>query len=414
MNAAELISRKRDGGELSDAEIRWFIDEFTNDRLPDCQMAALAMAVFLRGMTTAETAALTSAMLESGIVLRWPAGGAPKVDKHSTGGIGDKVSLVLAPWLACCGVAVPMISGRGLGPTGGTLDKLEAIAGFRTDLSTSEIYELVQRVGCVITGASREIAPADRKLYALRDVTGTVPSIPLITASIMSKKLAEGLNALVLDVKYGSGAFMKTEARARELAASLVATGTHMGVATEAVLSDMNQPLGRKIGNALEVIEALEVLEGRGPGDVLELTRTLCMRALVLSRRVETAAAAERVLDQTLASGAARAKFQEMIEAQGGDLDKLVPPAPARDFTADRSGVLRTVDGEQIGYAVIELGGGRKQPADRIDHAVGLEMRVRIGDSVKAGDVLLSIHAEDDNPGLPAAQQRLRSALSIE
>ena len=269
MNASFLIAKKRDGGELSAEEIAWLVHGYVAGHVPDYQKAAWAMAVYLRGMTVAETAALTEAMLHSGRTLTWPAGGLPKVDKHSTGGIGDKVSLVLAPLLACCGVQVPMISGRGLGATGGTLDKLESIPGFRTDLSIDEMRRMLAEGGCFITGTTHDLVPADRKLYALRDVTGTVPSIPLITASIMSKKLAEGLDALVLDVKFGSGAFMKTLAEARQLAESLVATGKQMGVPTTALLTDMGQPLGRMAGNAVEVNETVTALQGNGPADLM-------------------------------------------------------------------------------------------------------------------------------------------------
>jgi pyrimidine-nucleoside phosphorylase len=283
MNVVHLISKKRDGGELADYEIGAIIDGYVRGDVHDYQMSAWAMAVFLRGMTVAETAALTEAMLQSGVTFQWPAGEAPKVDKHSTGGIGDKVSLPLAPLLACCGVHVPMISGRGLGATGGTLDKLEAIPGFRTNLSTEEMQAVCRRVGCVISGATADLVPADRKLYALRDVTGTVPSIPLITASIMSKKLAEGLDALVLDVKHGSGAFMKTLDQARELARSMVNTGHRMGVPTTALVTDMNQPLGRMAGNAVEVIESIDVLRGTGPADLVEVTLELGAELLVLA-----------------------------------------------------------------------------------------------------------------------------------
>src|SRR3954463_15089278 len=283
MNPVNIISKKRDGSELSADEIGSLISGYVRGDVPDYQMSAWAMAVYLRGMTVAETAALTEHMLYSGVTFKWPAEEAPKVDKHSTGGIGDKVSLPLAPLLACCGLAVPMISGRGLGATGGTLDKLESIPGFRTDLSLAEIAVITERVGCVITGASAEIAPADKKLYALRDVTATVPSIPLITASIMSKKLAESLDALVLDVKFGSGAFMKSLDDARALARSLVDTGKRMGVKTTALLTDMNQPLGRMAGNANEVNEAVATLQGRGPDDLWQCTRELGAELLVLS-----------------------------------------------------------------------------------------------------------------------------------
>ncbi|MCA9266492.1 MAG: thymidine phosphorylase, partial [Planctomycetales bacterium] len=275
LTPAEVIAKKRDGHELTTSEIHFLIDGFAKGSVPDYQMSAWAMAVFLRGMTTDETVTLTEEMLQSGVQLAWSTGDLPTVDKHSTGGIGDKVSLLLAPMLACCDLQVPMISGRGLGATGGTLDKLEAIPGFRTDLSIGEMQRICREVGCVISAATQQLVPADRKLYALRDVTATVASIPLITASIMSKKLAEGLTALVLDVKHGSGAFMKTEHQARALAASLVHVGQKMGVRTSALLTDMNQPLGRMVGNAIEVDEAVAGLQGTGPADLMEVTFAL-------------------------------------------------------------------------------------------------------------------------------------------
>ncbi len=283
MNPVEIIARKRDGHALSVGEIHHMIRGFAVGDVADAQMSALAMAILLNGMSTEETLDLTQAMLLSGQTLEWPNDGIPRVDKHSTGGIGDKISLILAPLLACCDLQVPMISGRGLGPTGGTLDKLESIPGFRTDLSLHETHVVVRDVGCVITGASPEIAPADRKLYALRDVTGTVPSIPLITASIMSKKLAEGLDALVLDVKVGSGAFMKTLGDARTLARLMVAVGHGMGTSTTAIITDMQQPLGRMVGNTLEVAETIDVLQGGGPRDVVELTLALGSELLMTS-----------------------------------------------------------------------------------------------------------------------------------
>src|SRR5688572_20708452 len=304
MNVVKLISKKRDGGELSHAEMDSLIDGYVRGDVHDYQMSAWAMAVFLRGMTVAETAALTEHMLHSGATFQWPAGEAPKVDKHSTGGIGDKVSLPLAPLLACCDVQVPMISGRGLGATGGTLDKLESIPGFRTNLSTEEMQAVCRRVGCVISGATAELVPADRKLYALRDVTGTVPCIPLITASIMSKKLAEGLDALVLDVKHGTGAFMKTLDNARALARSMVDTGKRMGVPTVALLNDMNQPLGRMAGNANEVNESVDALKGQGPADLMEVTLELGAELLVLAKREPTTAAARHRLQRAISSGA--------------------------------------------------------------------------------------------------------------
>jgi pyrimidine-nucleoside phosphorylase len=389
MTPAATIAKKRDGRELARGEIAEFVAGYERGAIPDYQMAALAMAIFLKGMTTDETAALTDAMLDSGVRLTWPAGHKPIVDKHSTGGIGDKTSLVLAPLLACCGLAVPMISGRGLGATGGTIDKLEAIPGFRTDLSIREIEEIVGRVGCVITGASSRIAPADRKLYALRDVTATVPSIPLITASIMSKKLAESLDALVLDVKFGSGAFMKSVDLARMLARSLVDTGQRMGVKTSALLTDMNQPLGRMAGNLVEVHEAIACLKGEGPKDLWEVTRALALEVVGDTKPRPMVAA----MDEHVSSGRAMVKFAEMVEAQGGDLNRLPPLPEGTDVVAEWDGFVADIDAEALGQAIIELGGGRKVMTDKIDHGVGLEMKVRLGDLVESGQPLVRVFA---------------------
>ncbi len=401
MTPARIIARKRDGHELASGEIADFLHGFAQGSIPDYQMAALAMAIFLRGMTTDETAALTDAMLASGVRMQWPDDGRPIVDKHSSGGIGDKTSLILAPLLAACGMRVPMISGRGLGPTGGTLDKMESIPGFRTDLSLEEIHDTVGRVGCVITGASAEIAPADRKLYALRDVTATVPSIPLITASIMSKKLAESLDALVLDVKFGSGAFMKHIDVARKLARSLVETGQRMGVRTTALLTDMNQPLGRMAGNLVEVHESLGCLRGDGPADLWECTRALAAELLIGTRgsgirEGEAPAEPEKLLDDAITSGRTLTKFAEMVAAQGGDLDRLPPMPSGTDVVADRSGFVAAIDAEALGHAIIEMGGGRKVMTDRIDHAVGLEMLVRLGDEILAGQPIVRLFGPAD------------------
>ncbi len=410
VNATQLIARKRDGHVLTDDEIAWLINEYVAERVPDYQMAAFAMAVYFQGMTTEETLALTRSMLHSGVVLNWETD-KPKVDKHSTGGIGDKISLILAPLLACCDVQVPMISGRGLGPTGGTLDKLEAVPGFRPDLSTGEFQRVCDDVGCVISGATADLVPADRKLYALRDVTATVSCIPLITASIMSKKLAEGLDALVLDVKHGSGAFMKTTEEARRLALSLVAVGSRLGVTTTAVMTDKNQPLGRMIGNSLEVDESIDVLCGTGPTDVRELTRALCAEVLVSAGRTESIDEAERVLDGHLNSGRATEKFREMIAAQGGDLDEKRPLAPITDVASRREGVIQSFDCESLGYAVIELGGGRKVQTDKIDHSVGIEMLVRIGDEVEADQPLARMFAK--LRGREVAREMIERAIVI-
>lgn len=395
LNPVITIAKKRDGHELTRPEIAEFIGGFATDQIPDYQMAALAMAIYLRGMTTAETAALTDEMLGSGQVLRWRNDGRAVVDKHSTGGVGDKTSLILAPLLACCGLRVPMLSGRGLGATGGTLDKLEAIPGYRTNLSMDEIGSLVDRVGCVITGASQELAPADRKLYALRDVTATVPSIPLITASIMSKKLAEGLNALVLDVKWGSGAFMKSSANAHALANSLVSTGQRMGVQTVALVTDMNQPLGRKCGNALEVDESIDTLQGEGPVDLWHVTEELAIELLLLTKVATDRVAAKATIDGHIASGRAMEKFVEMVAAQGGDLNRPRPLAPVSDVLSEQTGHIAAIDTELLGLAIIELGGGRKVLSDKIDFATGLEMLVRLGAPVERGQPLVQLFAHD-------------------
>ena len=394
MLPAAVISRKRDGHRLAVDEIEAFIAGFTAGEIPDYQMSALAMAICCRGMDAVETFALTRALLDSGDTLARTDAPGRRVDKHSTGGIGDKVSLILAPLLACCGLEVPMLSGRGLGATGGTLDKLESIPGFRAQLSTPDLLRIAERVGCVIAGATEDLVPADRKLYALRDVTGTVPSIPLITASIMSKKLAENLDALVLDVKHGSGAFIKSRSDAEILAASMVAIGTEFGVETSALLTDMHQPLGKMVGNANEVDEALELLAGGGPVDLREVTLALGCELLKSVEAATTPEAARLVLEGHLKSGRAREKFAEMIAAQGGDLDAPRPIAPARPVLSEAAGYVAEIDAEALGLAVIELGGGRRRQGDRIDHSVGLCMEVRLGDVVASRQPLLHVYAD--------------------
>lgn len=409
MTPAELIARKRDGHPLSRDEIAFVIRGFVDGTIPEYQMSALAMAIFFQGMEDEETAALTQEMLLSGVRLEWPSG-APVVDKHSTGGVGDKVSLVLAPLLASCGLRVPMISGRGLGPTGGTLDKLESIPGFRTDLSIDEMQSIVERVGCVITGATENLVPADRKLYALRDVTATVPSIPLITASIMSKKLAESLNALVLDVKCGSGAFMKTRAQAVQLAESMVRAGQQMGVRTTALVTDMNQPLGRMCGNSVEVAETLDSLAGEGPEDLRYVTLALGAELLVSAGRCVDQATAESLLIDRLDSGAARDVFEQMVAAQGGDLNAVCAVASEQTVLAERSGFVTAMDAEALGMAVIDLGGGRRRTGESVDHSVGIDMRVRIGDEISAGEPLASVFASRP---VPAIISRVAGAVAI-
>jgi len=398
-----IIEKKRDGRELSASEIEFFVAGFTRGEIPDYQMAALAMAIYLRGMTPDETALLTGAMMRSGDVLDTAAIPRPKADKHSTGGIGDKISLPLAPLLACGGLAVPMISGRGLGITGGTLDKLEAIPGYRTNLSEREFLGIVADLGCSIVGQTDRLAPADRKLYALRDVTATVPSIPLITASIMSKKLAEGLDHLLLDVKFGAGAFMRTRDDARRLAESLTRVGRAMGVNARALLTDMNQPLGRAVGNALEVVEAAEILYGRGPADTTELTLAFGAELLTMARLAPDAAAARRALRAAIESGAAIAKFQEMIRRHGGDPEAVadynrLPAAAIRlPLTAPCAGFVAGVDAERIGRACVLLGAGRKRTDDAVDPAVGLTELVKVGERVEKGGTLAVAHANDRN-----------------
>ena len=411
MNPVWIIAKKRDGEELTDAEIGHFIAGYAQDDIPDYQMSALAMAIYLQGMTTDETASLTDHMLASGARFEWPYSKVPNVDKHSTGGIGDKVSLLLAPMLACCDLQVPMISGRGLGATGGTLDKLDAIAGFRTDLTMHEMQTVNEAVGCVISGATEGLVPADRKLYALRDVTATVPSIPLITGSIMSKKLAEGLDALVLDVKFGSGAFMKTEALARELAESLVSTGKRMGVATTALLTDMNQPLGRMVGNAVEVNETVAALEGNGPDDLMECTLALCAELLVATQRADSLDDARIKLQQTVDSGAALEKLAEMVSAQGGDLSAERPIAPTTEVGSTTAGYVAAIDAERLGEAVIAMRGGRQQMGDDLDYSTGFEMLVRLGDSVDAGQPLARLFAPEEVA--TAGREKLTAAIQI-
>ena len=511
MNPVQIIARKRDGRELTREEIAHFIQGFSAGRIPNYQMSALAMAIYLKGMSFAETAALTEEMLASGTKLSWSLAATSStqgevdalprlertrraevsgkervgsgtitleddeeevlsqldardtvdlgedcgssgtvfldgsmnpvpqkiggrdtveldvgvtsavpvktirgavVDKHSTGGLGDMTSLILAPLLACCGLRVPMISGRGLGATGGTLDKLESIPGFRTDLNLDEIRSITEQVGCVITGPTAELAPADRKLYALRDVTATVASIPLMTASILSRKLAEGLDALVLDVKWGSSAFTKTLPNARKLAESLVETGRLIGVNVVALLTNMDQPLGRMIGNTLEVDEVLEVLAGGGSSDLWTVTRDLGAEILVATGGAPNHDAARAILSDHITSGRAALKFREMVTAQGGHLDL---PRPRTGFQfeirAVRSGYVGKMNAETLGLTLVELGGGRRVLADIVDHAVGLEMLVRTGDRVETGQPLVRVHCHEHQAD--SVKLLLRTAIPI-
>lgn len=390
MHLPSLIERKRDGGALTAEEIAGLVRGYVSGEVPDYQMAALAMAVFFRGMSDAETTALTMEMRDSGEVFTWPAGTPPKVDKHSTGGVGDKVSLVLAPLLACEGAWVPMISGRGLGFTGGTLDKLESIPGFRVDLAWPEMLRQLEKVGCFIAGQTGNLCPADKKLYALRDVTGTVASLPLIVASIMSKKLAESLDRLVLDVKFGRGAFMQKREDAQNLADAMVAVGRGAGVETYAVLNPMNEPLGRTAGNALEVAECVEVLRGGGPEDLIELTLALAAKLVPADK--------EALLSR-LQDGSAWEKFVGMVEAQGGHaaaLEKMreVHRAPVvTEVVAPRDGSLDKLDALEIGRLCVELGAGRAKASDAVDFAVGVECLRKEGEKVAKGEPILRVHS---------------------
>jgi pyrimidine-nucleoside phosphorylase len=398
MRAVDIITKKRDGGTLEADEIRFFIEGVTDGSIPEYQASAWLMATLLRGMSRQETTALTDAMVRSGATVDLRGIPGVKVDKHSTGGVGDKTSLILAPLAAACGVLVPMMSGRGLGHTGGTLDKLESIPGFRVDLSLDDMKAVLRETGCAMIGQTAQIAPADKKLYALRDVTGTVESIPLISASIMSKKIAEGIDALVLDVKTGSGAFMKTEADSQRLAESLVSIGNASGVRTEAVITAMEAPLGRAVGNALEVVECLEVLKGRGPADLVDVSVELAARMLVLGNVAADRADAEKRVRGAIASGAGLERFRRIIEVQHGDpavVDDYgrLPSAPDREaVTAPRSGYLARLDAELVGRASVALGAGRNRVDEAIDPAVGIVVLAAPGDQVRAGDAVLELH----------------------
>ncbi len=413
-----LIERKRDGGALTAGEWRALVDGFTAGRVPDYQMAALAMAVFYRGLAGDELDALTGAMLESGDRFRLAGLGRPRVDKHSTGGVGDKTSLLLAPLLAACGVAVPMMSGRALGHTGGTLDKLESIPGFRTDLTLREAEAQLARIGCVMIGQTAEVAPADRRLYALRDVTATVESIPLIAASIMSKKLAEDLTGLVLDVKTGSGAFIPQPERALELARTMIGLGEARGCRVVTLLTAMDRPLGRACGNALEVEEAILGLRGEGPADLMEVTLALGVEMLLVAGLDGDRAAARARLEGTIRSGAALERLRRLVEEQGGnpavvDDPGALPQAPIRAvYEAPSAGVVAAVHPRPLGRGIIALGGGRVVMTDEVDPSVGFFITARPGDRVARGEPLATIHARDA-AGVEAGRRALAEAVVI-
>ena len=416
--AIDVIRKKRDGVELSRSEIEALVDAYTRDKIPDYQVSAWLMAVVLRGMTRGETAALTDAMLRSGEVLDLSSLAGKKVDKHSTGGVGDKTSLVLAPLAAAAGVAVPMISGRGLGHTGGTLDKLEAIPGFNVNLPVAEFRRVLETCGCAMIGQTAEIAPADRKLYALRDVTGTVESPYLICASIMSKKLAEGIDALVLDVKTGSGAFMKSEKDAAFLAELMVDTGERMGKKMVALITDMDQPLGNKIGNALEVVEVVEVLRGGGPDDLRQLCIELAGWMLHLGGVAGSVAEGKEQSERLISSGKALEKFREMVELQGGDpraiddVTKLPQTQRTMKLSSSSNGFVASMQCEEIGTACVILGGGRERKEDAVDPAVGIVLHKKVGDAVAIDEELATIYYNEEGRA-GRAKQLLKESYRI-
>jgi pyrimidine-nucleoside phosphorylase len=418
VNALPLIEAKRDGKTLSEEQIHSVVGAFTRREIPDYQMAALLMAILFRGLHATETRALTMALRDSGQRLVFPGDPRPLVDKHSTGGVGDKVSLVLAPLLACLGFRVPMISGRGLGITGGTLDKLESISRYNTALPVPHIIRQIQEIGCVICGQSDDMVPADKVLYALRDVTATVPSVPLITASILSKKLSESLDCLLLDVKFGAAAFMQTEAQARELATSMVRLANECGVKTRALLTGMNVPLGRAAGNLLEVREAVECLEGRGPADLEQLVVESAGHLLLLAGEAQNIESARSVAVDTLRSRKPLAKWEQMLAAQGVDIDSYHKQvthqfAPAIvEVGADRDGCLQHCDARVIGEVVRDLGGGRMQKDSPINPLVGVDQIVQVGERVARGSALCRIHAASTSDADVAAT-RVRAAFAV-
>jgi pyrimidine-nucleoside phosphorylase len=420
VNFLSLIESKRAGQTLSREEIQALVREFTTGHIPDYQMAAFLMAIYFRGLNSEETTALTLAMRDSGAVLEFPKDRRPLADKHSTGGIGDKVSLPLAPLLACLGFRVPMISGRGLGITGGTLDKLDSIPGFKTLLPAKRITQIVQKVGCVICGQTDRMVPADKKLYALRDASGTVPSIPLITASILSKKLAESLDALILDVKFGCAAFMQTKADARKLAQAMVKLGQQCGVNTRAILTDMNTPLGRAAGNWLEVKESVDCLDGKGPANLRELVVDCAAHLLVQTRKAKSLDVARKQAEACLASGAPRQKWDEMLAAQGADLTsfyrKLAQDSTARVVTelrSKRAGYIWRCDARIIGEVIRDLGGGRLTKDSVINYDVGVDQLAKPGERIAKGELLCRIHAAATEQARTAAA-RIQTAFTIE
>ena len=411
MRTVDLIQRKRDGAELAPEEIEFLVDGYTSGEIPDYQMSAFLMAVFYSGMTDREVSRLTECMLRSGETVDLSAIPGVKVDKHSTGGVGDKTSLVVAPLAAAAGVVVPMMSGRALGHTGGTLDKLESIPGFRTDLSSDEFQRQLAELGLCFIGQTDQFAPADRKLYALRDVTGTVESIPLIASSIMSKKLAEGVDALVLDVKVGSGAFMKKQVDARRLAQTMVGIARPMDKKVQALITDMNQPLGYAVGNALEVMEASQTLQNAGPADLTKLCLELAARMIFLGKKTATLEEARLTAERHLVDGSAYKKFKDVVAAQGGNpqaLDNfvLLPNATgAREIASPRAGYVSLIDAEDIGIAANMIGAGRDKKEDSIDPAVGIILEVKAGEKVEAGSILCRLYYTKEDRVEEAAEK---------
>lgn len=419
MRAVDIIRRKREGHELTDREIGWMVEGIASGEVPDYQWSALLMAVLWRGMTEGETASLTESMMRSGSIVDLGAIPGRKVDKHSTGGVGDKTSLILAPIAAAAGVPVPMVSGRGLGHTGGTLDKLESIPGFRVDQDLNRYREILQQCGLVLIGQTAEIAPADKKLYALRDATATVESIPLIASSIMSKKLAEGIDGLVLDVKTGNGAFMERLEDSRALAEAMVSIGRRLGKDVNALITRMDQPLGRAVGNALEVRECVECLKGGGPDDLVELSIELAAEMVVMANRAESIDEARGICRRTIADGSALDRFRRVIEAQGGDPrvvddpDRL-PSAPRRiEVPSPRSGYIHALAARPVGHATMLLGAGRARVDSIIDPAVGVVLHRKVGEPVTSGQPLCTVHARDEGPQLQSALAMIAGAYAI-
>ena len=417
MRMVDIIDAKRNGHELTDDQLQFFVDGVVDGSIPDYQVSALLMAIYFQGMTSEEQTSLTMKMMHSGTHLDLSAIPGTKVDKHSTGGVGDKVSLPLAAMVAATGIPVPMISGRGLGHTGGTLDKLEAIPGFKVEISEADFIRQVADEKLAIVGATGEVAPADKKIYALRDVTDTVDSIPLIASSIMSKKIASGTDALVIDVKTGAGAFMKTLDQSRALAHALVGIGKQAGLQCMAVISDMNQPLGNKVGNSLEVEESLDVLKGKGPADLTELVLTLGSYMVVMGGKTATPAEGRQLLEQTIADGTALDRFRAMVVAQGGDPrvidDYTVMPQVQYKipYRAKRAGVLSRLAADEVGMASMLLGGGRQQADDQLDYSVGIELHHKLGDRVEAGEPLLTIYSNQEE--VPAVEKLLDESIEI-